>query len=98
MGRKKRRKHFKKYKSVQQVTQTAAAAAVPQNVEPTLSLKDDTDIQKPTTPAISEVKKIGIIMTLLVFVVAAVAIINVQTSWVSSAGSWLMNALHIYGA
>lgn len=98
MGRKKRRKHFKKYKSVQQVTQAAAATETPQNIEPTLSLGDDADVQKPTTPVVSEVKKIGIITTLLVFVVAAVAIINVQTSWVDTAGSWLMNVLHIYGA
>jgi len=91
MGRRKKKKHYKQYKSVQ-------ALASPQNPVPTLSLENDPDIQVPTTPVVSEVKKIAIIMTLLVLVLAIVAFTNTKTDWIDSAGRWLMNALHIYGA
>ena len=96
MGRRKKKKHFKKYKSVQQTIQPVTVSQ--QNLEPVISLENDTDVQKPTTPVVSEIKKISIIMTLLVFVVAVVATINIQTDWVNNAGQWLMNLLHIYGA
>jgi hypothetical protein len=95
MGRRRKKKHFRKYKSVQQTIQPVAA---PQNQVPAISLQNDADIQKPTSPVISEVKKISIIMTLLIFVVAAVAIVSIQTDWINSAGQRLMNLLHIYGA
>lgn len=96
MGRRKKKKHFKKYHSVQQTIQQPVST--PQNPEPALSLENDADALKPTTPVVSEFKKISIIMTLLVLVVAVVAIIDNQTNWVNNAGQSLMDLFHIYGA
>ena len=110
MGKKKKNK--KKFRAKQHHAQqpnnpqqTMAAPIVtptatqPEEVlTPSISLTQDTDVSVPKSPVASEVKKIALLMTILAAVVVVVAILNVQTDWVSRAGQQMMHFLHIYSA
>jgi len=80
--------------SQQTVSQPVAAQVVEESV---LSTTNDPDAAPPKSKVASEIKKIALLMTCLAAVVVFVAIINVQTNYISFLGQKVLRLLHVYG-
>lgn len=92
MGKKNRRKkHLARLRAVQNKKTTQPAPSD----SPNINLLKDNDATAPQTKVASDVKKISLIMVSLAAVVVVIAILNVQTTYVSAAGKQIMQWLHI---